>query len=183
MKRVFLTFNGHKNDLILAELKQLKQKKIQHVDVTSDFEDHKSGVSCIFFKHKDIGIKIYEDIDEAKGAIKLQAKAAAEGLAPRVLSRLITFGYYDYGDGKIVTGYGFFTQVAKGCGKARAYSKYARVIDGLGKIGIIMSDDHAGNFGVLDNKVVCIDFCMVSVYNEGFHQRYFLKHVEDEWCI
>jgi hypothetical protein len=129
-----------------------------------------SGVSSFFIKlDDDWGLKVYRDADLRDWMMERQGRAAEIGRGPAI-GEAVDIGYdyfayvsqvadtsifdddYDddgtrWHDGEIISSYD------EDWGDA-----LDELHSDLSSIGIGFSDDHHGNVGIIDDRLVCIDF-------------------------
>jgi len=144
-----------------------------------NFEEDLFGVSCRFIQLSPrIGLKLYLTKKEAKFAFLGQEKAYKKGLAPKLYSgvdRYVVRGIDEregHEDNRILyrSEFGFKTQIANPvldyslCDEYGNYSrKYENFLSKVYEANIPDQDLHDDNLGLINNKIVIIDFCSVSM--------------------
>lgn len=129
----------------------------------------KNGASCYYYKipETNLGIKFYESKHERSYARQMQEVCSLAGVAPKTGKNIDCNGYYGYITEHIPTLksiYGRWNNVPR---------KIQRQLDDLVEYVYICSEHEVDcnwlNFGLINNKLVCIDF--------GFHDRtYYGQH-------
>jgi hypothetical protein len=141
------------NGLVLQPLKKT---------VDEGFDE---GCEATFVQlNKAKGIKVFLDKSNAKRALSRQRKASYCNLGPKVHSEKIERFAFNISTGSIFIQWGYVTQVAKIFKNESELdyfdpegNKVQDLMDRLRKIGC-GHDLHYGNVGLLNKKLVCIDF-------------------------
>lgn len=125
----------------------------------------KSGIECSFFKIGDRGLKLFNKKEDCLYAYKRQKRANEAGIAPRCFLGVQKFLF---GKKAKTEKYGYWTEIATPVDEIDSLSKYWRAtyISRLEKIrkthkklfGYIYCDDHSGNIGIINRKMVIIDW-------------------------
>lgn len=122
------------------------------------------GVSCSFWKIGDIGVKCYQSAEVRDWNFSLQKIASLHGIGPKCYNRFKIEGCYTY--------YCYSTQCVDML--LRDYMKANHMhcdyllcsdrhpfhhvwLEGKA-IGIVNNDDHESNYGLLNGKVMLIDY-------------------------
>lgn len=143
----------------------------------NSLNDPDGGCEAVFIQISPrVGIKGYEDKNDARTALKKQTKAHEIGIAPKVLSEIIeiimpvggtTLGYTPtrYQKNAHRRLFGFKTQVATRVGDVD-YDKNRTRINTIEKklkrLRLDTGDMHYNNLGWIGNKLVYIDFGLES---------------------
>lgn len=141
----------------------------------------KNGATNLFFPLNDeIGVKASLDEWVRDSNYETQKKASEFDLGP------LTYGTveFTYLDKKW---YGYLTEIVETIGPGEVYTinnysgKVRILVEALCEnIDFDFSDDHSGNIGIKDGKLVCIDFDSVEVLNEIDPERLeFLEKVSE----
>lgn len=128
-----------------------------------------SGVSCHYVKWtKYVGLKLYTEKSQRDRCAKLQRRVAKAGLAPEVggtleFEMLTCTGVDDYGedtspDLEWATIYGYWTEHVRIPSRIPSYKRVHALWKGLRELGLLHDDLHKFNMGVIDGRLVCIDF-------------------------
>lgn len=140
---------------------------IQAVENIISSSPRKNGCFNLFFKLNDkIGIKLSNNPEQRDTNYSNQEIAAGYGLGPEVYGKIDEVQY----EGN--TYWGYFTEIVwaienfrdyKGVPKALLYITFQEDINDLKDqlsecCNYDFDDDHLGNIGVKDGKLVCIDF-------------------------
>ena len=116
---------------------------------------YKSGLEAKFFNINGVGIKLYDEKQDAEYAHENQSLAADNSLGPQVFEKINVKGI----------GFGFITEIADT--SIGDYwdinSEESKTLEAeLADIGIYHYDLHDGNVGRINGETVCIDFGPVS---------------------
>lgn len=123
--------------------------------------DSGSGAECQFYassKSARKGYKVYGSYEAASFARNNQIRASRKGLGPKA-GKL--FAVMD--NCGCIENYGYETQVAREAPDDFYELHINRLIDELAKINIDFQDAHEGNVGIINRRLVCIDFGEASV--------------------
>ena len=148
-------------------LKWTKARKAELLTVTKR-KNIKCGISCVFVKLDEfVGVKIYSTRRERDRSFKAQTIAAKHKIAPLVGDSFELECYMVRHDGFTADVdyrkmYCYLTQVAR-ISRAKPNIRTILALEyELYKVGIIHEDLHKGNVGYVSDKLVCIDFDIVS---------------------
>lgn len=148
--------------------------------ISSGQYNAKGSICCFYRLTQEIGIKVYTKRYKAEKTHELQSICAKFGLAPKIYSRVLSYNNMCYF---------YFTEIAQHLRTVvPAYKWYidpqdptftactVEVADtkrALLNLGLLMDDDIPDNWGVINGKVVCIDFgyCLLKPKNSDRQER------------
>lgn len=141
----------------MAKVMACGQQKIKKLKIKG--RSSGSGSECTFYKTKRLGYKVYHsynDISEVFDAFNKQKKAYRAGIAPKPGYIFIT------NDNQI----GYTTQLAKPIRSSINWNIFdnqvGKLEDKMIKLGLSTCDVHEDNCGVINGRLVCIDFGSMS---------------------
>lgn len=123
----------------------------------------KSGVirnsECVFVPYEDHGVKLYKTKRDAQRVLQRQELAHKHGIGPAVLGGVKEYAICPPGCKKTRVMYGYKTELVLVLDHIRKESiKLEKKMARIFKTGHSYMDMHDGNYGVLNGKVVAIDF-------------------------
>lgn len=132
----------------------------------------KSGIEADYFKmSKDCGVKLFSLKQSAFHSHKLQNKFSKMNMAPHVLSKVLPInivGPIEGNDPPFKHYWGYFTQHVTILGdiyqevSEKTVTNYCtqikKILDFLYEKHSISYDDHFDNFGIMERKVILVDF-------------------------
>lgn len=153
-------------------MKFTSKRKRQLIDAIKRTKKLIFGSSCIFFPlDEKVGVKFYQFKSHRDKSLMRQHKAANFGLAP-LCGGSFDFECFFIQHNQFLTPksqysviYGYMTEIASIPPKSQRSALKKSIFNlecNLENIGIVHHDLHLDNIGVLRNKVVCIDFDVLS---------------------
>lgn len=133
-----------------------------------------NGIDCHFINLDDQwGIKVYEYKDRRDMSVENQTLMSKHGYAPKVgpvfdigekfcyvTEKATPLIEQEKGESERHYWNRFFTTpLPKGFQTEEDFDESRELINKMREEGFIMHDNHAGNFGRLNGKIVCIDLC------------------------